>query len=143
MSTDIPTVTADDGISCSLFIRIHPADRIGERTGRKRPRRFRDVFHRPFCTGEAPEGFVLIEGGSFQMGSPDSEPWRSEDETQHTVTVSDFYISPYELTQAEYEAAMGENPSNFSGEDLPVENISCLYHASAGKQWTGNRAIDI
>ena len=30
---------------------------------------------------EAPEGFVLIEGGSFLMGSPDSEPWRSEDET--------------------------------------------------------------
>ncbi len=75
---------------------------------------------------EAPEGFVLIEGGSFRMGSPDSEPWRSGDETQHTVTVSDFYISPYELTQAEYEAVMGENPSNFSGEDLPVENISWL-----------------
>nr|WP_297872720.1 flavodoxin [uncultured Blautia sp.] len=75
---------------------------------------------------EPPEGFVLIEGGSFQMGSPDSEPWRSEDETQHTVTVSDFYISAYELTQAEYEAVTGENPSNFSGENLPVENISWL-----------------
>lgn len=73
-----------------------------------------------------PEGFVLIEGGSFLMGSPDSEPWRSEDETQHTVTVSDFYISPYELTQAEYEAVMGENPSSFSGEDLPVETVSWL-----------------
>ena len=43
---------------------------------------------------EAPEGFVLVEGGSFPMGSPDSEPWRSEDETQQTVTVSDFYIRP-------------------------------------------------
>lgn len=75
---------------------------------------------------EPTEGFVLIEGGTFQMGSPDSEPWRSADETQHTVTVSDFYISPYELTQAEYEAVMGENPSNFSGEDLPVENVSWL-----------------
>lgn len=75
---------------------------------------------------EAPEGFVRIEGGSFQMGSPDSEPWRSADETQHTVTVSDFYISAYELTQAEYESVTGENPSNFSGEDLPVENISWL-----------------
>ena len=75
---------------------------------------------------EAPEGFVLIEGGSFLMGSPDSEPWRSEDETRHTVMVSDFYISPYELTQAEYEAVMGENSSSFSGEDLPVENISWL-----------------
>ena len=80
----------------------------------------------PTPVSEPTEGFVLIEGGSFQMGSPDSEPWRSVDETQHTVTVSDFYISPYELTQAEYEAVMGENPSNFSGEDLPVENVSWL-----------------
>lgn len=75
---------------------------------------------------EAPEGFVLITGGSFQMGSPDEEAWRSADETQHEVTVSDFYISPYEVTQQEYEAVMGENPSNFIGENLPVENISWL-----------------
>ena len=75
---------------------------------------------------EAPEGLVLIEGGSFQMGSPDSEPWRSEDETQHSVTVSNFYISPYELTQGEYQAVMDENPSSFSGENLPVDNISWL-----------------
>lgn len=75
---------------------------------------------------EAPEGFVLIEGGTFQMGSPESEAWRSEDETQHSVTVSDFYMSRYELTQAEYEAVMGENPSNFSGGDLPAENMTWL-----------------
>lgn len=37
-----------------------------------------------------PENFVLISGGTFQMGSPEDEAWRSEDETQHTVTVSDF-----------------------------------------------------
>lgn len=60
------------------------------------------------------------------MGSPDSEAWRSADETQHTVTVSDFYMSAYEVTQQEYEAVMGENPSNFSGENLPVENVSWL-----------------
>lgn len=54
---------------------------------------------------EVPEGFVLISGGSFAMGSPDAEAWRSADETQHTVTVSDFYISPYEVTQQEYAAA--------------------------------------
>ncbi len=40
------------------------------------------------------ENFVLIPGGTFQMSSPE----RSEDETQHTVTVSDFYMSVYELT---------------------------------------------
>ena len=75
---------------------------------------------------DAPKGFVLVEGGSFQMGSPDSEPWRSEDEMQHTVTVSDFYISPYELTQKDYQAVTGKNPSSFSGENLPVENILWL-----------------
>ena len=75
---------------------------------------------------EAPEGFVLLSGGTFTMGSPDTEAWRSEDETQHEVTVSDFYISPYELTQQEYQAVVGTNPSNFTGEDLPVENVSWL-----------------
>ena len=72
------------------------------------------------------EGFILITGGSFEMGSPDTEAWRSADETQHTVTVSDFYISAYELTQQEYEAVMGTNPSNFIGENLPVDSISWL-----------------
>lgn len=83
----------------------------------------------PVVTAEPvalPEGFVLITGGSFEMGSPDTEAWRSADETQHTVTVSDFYISAYELTQQEYEAVMGANPSAFPGDDLPVDSISWL-----------------
>lgn len=73
-----------------------------------------------------PKNFVLIKGGSFQMGSPESEAWRSADETQHLVTVSDFYMSKYELTQKEYEEITGNNPSNFKGDNLPVENISWL-----------------
>lgn len=73
-----------------------------------------------------PENFVLISGETFQMGSPADEAWRLEDETQHTVTVSDFYMSIYELTQAEYQEIMGENPSNFSGDNLPVENVSWM-----------------
>ncbi len=72
------------------------------------------------------ENFVLIPGGTFQMGSPETESWRSEDEAQHTVTVSDFYMSIYELTQEEYQGIMGENPSTFSGGDLPVENVTWL-----------------
>ncbi len=72
------------------------------------------------------ENFVLIKGGTYNMGSPASEAWRSDDETQHTVTVSDFYMSVYELTQAEYKEITGENPSNFSGDELPVENISWM-----------------
>lgn len=73
-----------------------------------------------------PENFVLITGGTFEMGSPDTEAWRSEDETQHTVTVSNFYMSMYEVTQAEYTEVMGSNPSSFSGDTLPVETVSWL-----------------
>lgn len=75
---------------------------------------------------EVPEGFLLITGGTFNMGSPDSEAWRSNDEIQHSVTVDDFYMSAYEVTQQEYQNVMGNNPSSFSGENLPVENISWL-----------------
>lgn len=67
---------------------------------------------------------VSLPAGSFSMGSPEDEPWRSADETLHTVTVSAFFISPYEVTQSEYEALMGENPSTFRGENLPVEGVS-------------------
>ena len=74
----------------------------------------------------ASDEFVLITGGTFEMGSPETENWRSADETQHTVTVSDFYMSTYELTQEQYEAVMGNNPSSFLGDSLPVENISWL-----------------
>ncbi len=73
-----------------------------------------------------PENFVLITGGTFDMGSPDTEPWRGQDEAPHTVTVSDFYMDAFELTQEEYQSVTGENPSNFVGENLPVENISWL-----------------
>lgn len=73
---------------------------------------------------QANDGLILIEGGSFMMGSPEDERQRESDETLHEVAVEDFYISPYEVTQQEYENVMGENPSNFDGENLPVENVS-------------------
>ncbi|WP_303826060.1 flavodoxin [Ruminococcus flavefaciens] len=72
------------------------------------------------------DGFILIEGGIFNMGSPDSENWRIDDETLHEVTVSAFYIDPYEALQTDYEALMGSDPSTFDGEGLPVDNISWL-----------------
>ncbi|MDR3173121.1 MAG: formylglycine-generating enzyme family protein [Treponema sp.] len=69
-------------------------------------------------------GFVLIRGGTFTMGSPASEPERGTDETQHRVTVGDFYMAVSSVTQREYRELMGENPSEFSGDNLPVENIT-------------------
>ena len=72
------------------------------------------------------DDFILIEGGAFQMGSPEDENWRIDDETPHEVTVAGFYIDPHETTQDEWETVMGSNASTFTGEKLPVENISWL-----------------
>jgi formylglycine-generating enzyme required for sulfatase activity len=67
---------------------------------------------------------VLVEGGTFPMGSPSAEADRDDDETRHQVTVGSFYIGKYEVTQGEYASVMGNNPSNFKGDNLPVENVN-------------------
>lgn len=71
--------------------------------------------------------FVSIPAGKFKMGSPDTEVGRNEDEeTQHEVTVSGFFMGKYEVTQAQWKAVMGidNNPSKFKGDNRPVENVS-------------------
>ena len=71
----------------------------------------------------ADDGMIFVKGGKFLMGSPESENWRSSDENQHEVTLVDFWISPYEVTQKEYTSLMHENPSTFEGDDLPVDSV--------------------
>ena len=66
----------------------------------------------------------MIPGGTFVMGSPADEPERSNDEVQHTVAVSDFYLSSTEISQADYISVMGINPSEEQGDELPVTNVS-------------------
>lgn len=75
-------------------------------------------------TEKANDGLILIKGGTFKMGSSEDESQRENDELQHEVIIDDFYISPYEVTGEEYEEIMGENPSTFKGQNLPVENVS-------------------
>jgi serine/threonine protein kinase len=76
-----------------------------------------------------PGGVVLNFGycpaGSFMMGSPVDEEDRREDENQVQVKISEgFWMGIYEVTQRQWEAVMGSNPSQFKGEDLPVETVS-------------------
>jgi formylglycine-generating enzyme required for sulfatase activity len=71
-----------------------------------------------------PDGVVRINGGTFLMGSPATEAGRDGDEVQHSVTVSGFYMSKYEVTQKEWVEVMGSNPSYFKGDNLPVECVS-------------------
>ena len=65
----------------------------------------------------------LVEGGTFQMGSDDSEAIDLE-KPVHSVTVSTFYMGETEVTQALWKAVMGNNPSYFKGDNLPVEQVS-------------------
>ena len=77
------------------------------------------------CTaGAQDEGMVLVNGGTFLMGSPASEPERDADEVQHEVTVGSFYMAKNEVSQQEYERVMGKNPSERKGNNLPVENVT-------------------
>jgi formylglycine-generating enzyme required for sulfatase activity len=68
---------------------------------------------------------VLIPPGTFLMGSPPTERDRNEtSETQHPVAVRSFYMSKSEVTQAVWQAIMGQNPSKYPGGDNPVEAVS-------------------
>ncbi|RKZ76017.1 MAG: hypothetical protein DRR19_28940, partial [Candidatus Parabeggiatoa sp. nov. 1] len=68
---------------------------------------------------------VSIPGGTFMMGSPDNEKDRYSDEgPQHRVTVEPFWMGKYPVTQAQWQAVMGNNPSYRKGEKRPVERIS-------------------
>ncbi|MDD2387294.1 MAG: SUMF1/EgtB/PvdO family nonheme iron enzyme [Bacteroidales bacterium] len=70
---------------------------------------------------------VFIKGGTFNMGSPNSEVDRDDDEYEHSVTVSDFYMGKYEVTQGQWKAVMGSNPSASDkgiGDNYPVNLVS-------------------
>ncbi|NES23706.1 MAG: SUMF1/EgtB/PvdO family nonheme iron enzyme [Symploca sp. SIO3E6] len=79
---------------------------------------------------------VAIPGGTFTMGSPGTEKQRNINESpQHTVTIQPFYMGKFTVTQAQWKAVtalpktqyghyLSTDPSNFKGNNLPVENVS-------------------
>ncbi|MDO4190898.1 MAG: formylglycine-generating enzyme family protein [Bacteroidales bacterium] len=69
---------------------------------------------------------VKVEGGTFTMGatSEQGSDAESNEEPTHRVTLSSYSIGQTEVTQALWQAVMGNNPSYFKGNDLPVENVS-------------------
>lgn len=68
---------------------------------------------------------VAVEGGTFQMGAgnKDTEATNFE-KPYHAVTLNGFYIGKYEVTQAQWKAVMGDDPSTFTGDNLPVESVN-------------------
>ena len=71
--------------------------------------------------------FVHVQPGKFKMGSPSNESGRDGDEKQHRVKLTQgFYMQMTEVTQGQWKAIMGNNPSSFKecGYSCPVENVS-------------------
>lgn len=64
---------------------------------------------------------ISVVGGTFKMGSETGHP---DECPVHEVTLSDFEIGKYPVTQAQWVEIMGSNPSHFKGDDLPVESVS-------------------
>jgi len=69
---------------------------------------------------------IQIQGGTFMMGSPENEPGRhiTDEGPQHQVTVKSYMISKFPITQGEYEAIMGTNPSQNKGVDNPADSVT-------------------
>ena len=93
-------------------------------------------FIEPLGAGVKPLELVAIPGGRFQMGSPKDEKGRDDDEEQHWVTVPPFFMSKYQVTQAQwrYVAKMlpeigrelDIDPAREKGPDNPIEQVSWL-----------------
>lgn len=89
------------------------------------------------CEFEIDRGVMMwmcwIPPGEFLMGSPASELGRIDNETQHRVTITQgFWLGKYEVTQEQWQAVMGSNPSHFRGINLPVESVSWDMISRAG-----------
>lgn len=74
------------------------------------------VFVFESCSDKVPDNFVFIKGGACK--NPKSNLYGKN------ISIPDFYIGKYEVSQKEWEEVMGSNPSQFRGDSLPVEMVS-------------------
>ncbi|MBI3418181.1 MAG: formylglycine-generating enzyme family protein [Verrucomicrobia bacterium] len=115
--TDLAQTNNASAWRCLEFLQLSAspylwADKSASATGRR--------FYRAVQT-EAPTNMVFIRPGTFRMGSPTNEVGRSTVEGPQTdVTISrGFWMGRYEVTQGEYLALTGNNPSYFNGVQVP------------------------
>ena len=121
--TDLAQTNNASAWRCLEFLQLPAspylwADKSAPATGKR--------FYRAVQT-EAPTNLVFIPPGTFRMGSPTNEVDRQDDEGPQTaVTISrGFWMGKYEVTQGEYLAVMGSNPSYFTGDaNRPVEQVN-------------------
>lgn len=101
-----------------------------------------DAFPQPIM--ELINDMVRVEGGTFTMGGTreQGEDAFGDESPTHKVTVSTYYIGKYPITQDQWVAVMGSNPSYFKGGKLPVESVSwydCQEFVKKLSEMTGKR----
>ncbi|MBD5388242.1 SUMF1/EgtB/PvdO family nonheme iron enzyme, partial [bacterium] len=69
---------------------------------------------------------VFVEGGTFEMGATAEQGEDVEDEEKpvRTIRLDSYHIGKYQVTQVQWKAVMGTDPSEFKGDNLPVETVS-------------------
>ena len=120
-TSEVPDPPADTSTFQFDTVTVDPQGKIIERQRKTAPDQTVDLG-----SGVALE-LVKIPSGKFQMGAPSTEIDSDADERpQHWVTVPEFWLGKFPVTQAQYQAVMGENPSRFSdnGANRPVEQVS-------------------
>jgi len=87
---------------------------------------------------QMPKGMVVIPAGKLTRGTESiqanqiclknsrvcKQSWFEDEEPVHSVRLDSFYIDIHEVTQGEFRRAMRENPSDFEGPGLPVEQVN-------------------
>jgi formylglycine-generating enzyme required for sulfatase activity len=117
---NLANVSGPAGAIPAFEITVAPGAAVGPPVVEKIPRQPGEII-----SNSIGMKLAWIPPGSFLMGSPASEAERSADEAQHRVTLTKgFFMGVYPVTQAQWRAVMGDNPSRFEGDDRPVEMVS-------------------
>ena len=115
---------AEDGVfSAGVTFKIGVKEMDVARTNTERIRPEMDVRQPEREKGQTEIEMIFVKGGIFTMGCEDDDCNLNE-KPAHSVSVNDFYIGKYEVTQTQWIEIMYNNPSIFKGDDLPVENVS-------------------
>ena len=118
--TDFSWIISDMIIDNSKEVRYEVT--ILDKAGKTAKKSF--IFKMNSSTTVYDPEMVSVTGGTFTMGCTDGDDCNSWELPTHQVTLSSYKIGKYEVTQAQWEAVMGSNPSNFKGSNLPVETVS-------------------
>lgn len=123
ISTSLPKNNNKTGLNLKTFdFEFVRADVSGNITNRRRARA--RCFAENLGNGVVLD-MIEIPGGEFRMGSPENEEGRKNDEAPlHPVNVKSFFIGKFQVTQAQYKAVIGQNPSDFKGENRPVDSVN-------------------